>query len=207
MSDNENIERKPVSYSFKFDNEVLKYLATLLEANLDENTKDGDSIPIDVQLSVALEFLTSGNYKTESGIPESSLYECIDNVIDSLISVAPMCIKFPSKEEFPDVKKQFMSLGIASNTKVGFPDAIGVIDCDYIRLQQPEENEELYKNHKSEYCINVQFVCGPNLEFYNVFAAFPGSFQNSIVWKNSLLRELLEEHNYENSWLLGNYFM
>ena len=65
---------------------------------------------------------------------------------------------------------------------------VGTIDCTHIKIPCPEGvNAELFRNHKGYFSINVQAVCGPNLEIQNIVARWPGTVHDARMFNNSRL--------------------
>jgi hypothetical protein len=55
---------------------------------------------------------------------------------------------------------------------------VDAIVCTHIKIPSPGgENAELFRNRKGYFSINVQAVCGPNLDILNIVARWPGSIQ------------------------------
>ncbi|KAL1436913.1 hypothetical protein MTO96_049210 [Rhipicephalus appendiculatus] len=76
-----------------------------------------------------------------------------------------------------------------------FPGVTGCIDCTHVRIKSPGgEDAEVYRNRKGVFSVNVQVVAGPQLQFFNVVASWPGSVHDSRIFVNSLVRVLCEEH-------------
>ena len=79
-------------------------------------------------------------------------------------------------------------------TIAGMPGVIGCIDCTHIALQMPTHpRPEIFRNRKGYFSLNVQAVCGPKLEFYNIVARWPGSAHDSNIFNNSRLCQELED--------------
>ncbi|KAB0793944.1 hypothetical protein PPYR_13564 [Photinus pyralis] len=141
----------------------------------------------DPGLSDALHFFTTG----EVGDRE----ECILKIASALVGNAPQFIQFPTGGDLIDAQEKFYRLSQSVNEDFGFPNLIGVIDCERVKFVEKEE----------EGSIKVQFVCGPDLQFYNVLAAFTGQCGNVQIWHNSKLRAQLEhQESPDKCWLIGN---
>ena len=60
---------------------------------------------------------------------------------------------------------------------------MGAIDCTHIKIPCPGgENAELFRNRKGYFSINVQAVCGPNLDILNIVARWPGSVHDARIF-------------------------
>lgn len=140
----------------------------------------------DPGLHDALHFFTTGEIGNHK--------ECILKMTSILVAIAPQFIQFPSGEDLIETKEKFYRLSQSVNNDFGFPNIIGVIDCERVKFLQ-----------ESEYSINVQFVCGPDLQFYNVLAAFSGQCENLQIWYNSKLRtQLTQQEDDDKCWLIGS---
>lgn len=139
----------------------------------------------DPGLSDALHFFTTGEVGDRR--------ECILKISSALVGNAPQFIQFPTGDNLVEAQEKFYNLSQSVNDDFGFPNVIGVIDCECVKFVE-------------EGSIKVQFVCGPDLQFYNVLAAFTGKCENVQIWHNSKLRAQLEEPQESASrcWLIGN---
>ncbi len=63
-------------------------------------------------------------------------------------------------------------------------------------------NQELFRNRKGFFSINVQAVCGPTLEMQYIVARWPGSVHDSRIFNNSRLCAEFEDGRI-NGILLG----
>ena len=49
----------------------------------------------------------------------------------------------------------------------GMPGIIECIDCTHVLIAKPPvEQSEIFRNRKGKFSINVQAVCGPQLQFF-----------------------------------------
>ena len=88
-------------------------------------------------------------------------------------------ITFPKGDVMDQLKLDFRRIYV-------FPSVVGAIDCTNIKISCPGlENGELFKIRKGYFSINVQGVCGRNLEILNMVTCLPGSVHNARVFINS----------------------
>lgn len=67
-----------------------------------------------------------------------------------------------------------------------FPGVVGCVDCTHIPIKNPRrQNGEVFRNRKGWFSINVQIVCGPKMEIYDIVARWPGSVHDSRIFLNS----------------------
>lgn len=98
-------------------------------------------------------------------------------------------IKIPQTEVKQTENRQlFRQVGAARNVN-GLPGIDGAIDCTHIRLTSTRfyEVEEVYRNRKGYFSLNVQAVVGPHMEFLDVVPQWPGSQHDSRIFQNSRL--------------------
>ncbi|XP_028042427.1 putative nuclease HARBI1 [Bombyx mandarina] len=70
--------------------------------------------------------------------------------------------------------------------KNGFPGVIGCIDCTHIPIKNPSRTRgEILRNRKGWFSINVQIVCGLQMEIYDIVVRSPGSVYDSRIFSNS----------------------
>ena len=88
-------------------------------------------------------------------------------------------ITFPEGYVMDQLKLDFWRIYV-------FPSVVGAIDCTHIKISCPGlENGELFKIRKGYFSINIQDVCGRNLEILNIVARLPGSVHDARVFINS----------------------
>lgn len=97
-------------------------------------------------------------------------------------------VKFPSTSaEISQLKRDFYEIG-------NFPGVIGCIDCTHIAIKSPGgENAEVFRNRKGWMSLNVQAVCGPNLQLLDIVIRWPGSAHDSRIFNSSAVKVRLEQ--------------
>ena len=88
----------------------------------------------------------------------------------------------------------------------GMPCIFGCIDGSHIPIVTPEENENQFINRHGYHSINGLFVCGADMSFYYCNAGWPGSVNDSRIFRNSSLQERLESswRPFDGAVLLGD---
>ncbi|XP_015376291.1 PREDICTED: putative nuclease HARBI1 [Diuraphis noxia] len=87
-----------------------------------------------------------------------------------------------------DTKEQFYRIG-------EFPGAIGGIDCTHVPIKSPRgDNAEIYRNRKGWMSLNVQIVCGPKMQIFDIVCRWPGSVHDSRIYNNSRVKLLIESN-------------
>ncbi|XP_032672665.1 putative nuclease HARBI1 [Odontomachus brunneus] len=107
-------------------------------------------------------------------------------------------IKMPSSiEQINRNRTLFRNLGYG-NRAIGLPGVDGAIDCTHVRLTHCRLTniEEVYRNRKGYFSLNVQAIVGLQMEFLDIVPEWPGSqhdsriFQNSRIYMRYIRREL-----------------
>ncbi|XP_043481896.1 putative nuclease HARBI1 [Leptopilina heterotoma] len=121
-----------------------------------------------------------------------SIHE-VTSLID--LNLAKEFVKFPiSRSRRQEISNKFERI-------VGFPGIIGAVDCTFVIMISPSEEEHNHVNRHNQHAKNVQIVCDNELVILNVNAAHAGSSHDSFIWKNSAAREELNRSHVEGqSW-------
>ncbi|KAJ8975441.1 hypothetical protein NQ317_014199 [Molorchus minor] len=107
-------------------------------------------------------------------------------------NLSPEIIKWPN-----DVEKRVSEEHFWEN---GFPNVLGAIDGSHIKIDKPDTDPDSYINRKGYYSIQMQAVCDHTQKILDVFIGYPGSVHDSRVFRNSPLKNNLEEK-------CGQYFL
>ena len=119
---------------------------------------------------------------------QPSVSRIIVEISELLAGYLGIFIKFPNTRELMmGNKRQFFEVA-------GFPDVVGCIDCTHIPIKSPGgAMAEGFRNRKGFMSLNVQVVCGPNLEFLNIVIRWPGSAHDNRIFENSGVMVSFEE--------------
>ncbi|CAI6354786.1 unnamed protein product [Macrosiphum euphorbiae] len=80
----------------------------------------------------------------------------------------------------------------------------GCIDCTHIKIQNPGgPDSEAFRNRKGYFSLNVQVVCGPSMEFFDVVIRWPGSYHDSFIFSGSYANQYFADPTH-NVILLGD---
>ncbi|WAR27215.1 HARB1-like protein, partial [Mya arenaria] len=74
----------------------------------------------------------------------------------------------------------------------GFPNVIGLVDGNHIRINAPYQYKEDYVNRNGYHSINVQMVCDAGFRIQNVVVNWPGSVYDAPIFRQSSLCHDLE---------------
>ncbi|KAJ1162620.1 hypothetical protein NDU88_003088 [Pleurodeles waltl] len=105
-------------------------------------------------------------------------------------------IIFPRVEDLPTVKGDFYALG-------HIPNIIGAIDGTHVALV-PRRSEQVYRNRKGYYLMNVQMVCLADQYISHVNAKFPGSCHDAYILRKSSIPYVMGPLQRHHVWLLGD---
>jgi len=184
---------------YRFSKDTTMYLVDLVREDLERPTLRSCSLPVIIQLCIALQFYATGTFQQTVGdtlnISQSSVSKIVKAVSVALARKREQFIKFDT-DDIHGRKQDFYQLA-------EFPNCIGAIDCTHIKISKPQEDPELYINRKGYYSINVQAVCDAKLKFTDVVARWPGSVHDSRVFNESAIKESFE-NGAHNGLLLGD---
>ncbi|XP_049524227.1 putative nuclease HARBI1 [Dermacentor silvarum] len=175
---------------FRFSKSAVQQLLAMLP--LRDNT-DGRGLPVPplLQLLITLRFYGAGTFQIVTGdlvnVSQPTVSRVIERVSTMIArSLFPALVKFPSASEVSGGMQAFYRIG-------KFPGVSGCIDCTHVPIKSPGgDHAEVYRNRKGYFSINVQGITGPDLQFYDVVASWPGSAHDSRIFDCSRARVLYE---------------
>nr|XP_046482675.1 putative nuclease HARBI1 [Neodiprion pinetum] len=177
---------------FRFSKDGIMYgILPRIEAALVSANNCGLPIPPVMQLLICLRFYATASFQLVNGdlmtISQSTVSRIIHRVSAQIASLIHAIIKIPSTEAAMIANRDlFRQLG-ARREGIGLPGVDGAIDCTHIRLCHTKfaDLQEVYRNRKGYFSLNVQAVVGPNMEFLDVVLEWPGSNHDSRIFQNS----------------------
>uniref|UniRef100_A0A914W3M1 DDE Tnp4 domain-containing protein n=1 Tax=Plectus sambesii TaxID=2011161 RepID=A0A914W3M1_9BILA len=136
--------------------------------------------PTRIQVVAALRFYATGTFQLMVGdymhLSKASICRIVRDVSYALARMMNQFIHFPANTQ--TTKERFFDIA-------HIPNVVGAIDCTHVRVTVPKENQIFYVNRKRYHSINVQEICGPNREFYNIIAKYSGSTHDSRIFAQS----------------------
>ncbi|CAH4033101.1 unnamed protein product [Pieris brassicae] len=85
-----------------------------------------------------------------------------------------------------------------------FPKVVGVVDCMHVRIDSPRHDIGAeFRNPQGQFSLNVQAICDADLKIMNI-AWQSGSYNDTVVFDNSPLKDEFESGHYKDCWLLGD---
>lgn len=181
----DNYDNDQFRSRFRLTKDGFRALLDLIRDKLSAPNERGRPIPADIQVLLTLRFYATGTFQVAcgdlSGISQPSASRIIKCVSVAIAGLKNQYICFPPVDMLNVVQLDFWRIA-------EFPGVVGAIDCTHVKIPCPGGvNAELFRNRKGYFSINVQAVCGPNLEIQNIVARWPGSVHDARIFDNSRL--------------------
>ena len=156
---------------------VLGQLKPFLEPRGEPN--DMRHAPLRRRLLAVLVLFHTGcrqvDFSLNTGIPQSSISEWVDEIIGGLEIISPNFVFLPdTPEQLAEIATGFEHWG---NSRL--PMCVGAIDGTHIPVRSTDISYINCKGYKS---INMQCVCDNNLMIRDVFGGFSGNMSDKIVF-------------------------
>lgn len=178
---------------FRFSKESILYgILPKIEENLTKINNRGLPISPAMQLLICLRFYASANSQVvledTIAVSQPTVSRIILRVSALLASLIGETLKMPvTQERINENNKLFRNLGYGDGA-IGLPGIDGVIDCTHVRLTHTNQGlNEIFRNRKGYFSLNVQTVIGPRMEFLDIVPEYPGSQHDSRIFENSRL--------------------
>ncbi len=195
----EAMSAEVIKENYCFCKETLRDITHEIHRILQRATQRSCSLPVLLQVMVALRFFATGGYYHLVGrsekVSKSSVCKCVHTVAAALVQLTPRFVKLPSTAELPAVKDAFEKKGRAGRWG-GIPGIVGAVDGTLIHIKRPGDNTLDYICQKGFPAINVQCICGPDNVIYQSSCRWPGSMGNSRMFTASSAVQLFEDGEY-----------
>ena len=157
---------------------------------------------VEIKLLAFLRYLSTGSFMEVCGdlleISKASTFNYIHEVIDLMCRMKDDMIKFPHHNQFSNIEARFRS-------KKRFPGVIGCVDGSQIEIWvRNSEIRETFRNRKGFLSLNIQAVCGPDCEIYDLVTEWPGSAHDSRVFNQSQICARFNNGEFGQYHLLGD---
>nr|XP_012224567.1 PREDICTED: putative nuclease HARBI1 [Linepithema humile] len=177
---------------FRFSKESILYgILPKIEQYLTKINNRGLPVSPAIQLLVCLRFYASSSFQMVIGdtvaLSQPTISRIVFRVSALLASLIKESIKMPTSQERKNENYQLFRILGYGNGAIGLPGIDGAIDCTHIRLTHTRFHriDEVYRNRKGYFSLNVQTVVGPRMEFLDVVPEYPGSQHDSRIFQNS----------------------
>ena len=131
----------------------------------------GIPVPPHLQVLITRRYLATGNHQLTVSdcydVSQPSVSRFCSRVTRAIARMSHDVIRIPTPNDTVKVMEDFMLIA-------GMPGVCGCIDCTHIIIKRPSgDRTEAFRNWKGTFSLNVQAICGPQLQFYNVVARWP----------------------------------
>lgn len=191
---------------FRLNKDLVTYLFQELQQHMGNHARIS-RINYQQRILITLRFYATGNYQRGIGqeyllaVSQPIVSRSVEEVSRVLVlHFANDWIQFPDDVTKNANKREFFQY-------CGIPGIIGAIDCTHVKIVAPSQEEHAYLNRKGYHSINVQLICDTHLNISNVNARFPGSCHDSYIWRQSIIKNILQQNfqnGEQNTWLLGD---
>lgn len=186
--------------NYRFDRESIFEITRKISAIIGRSNRGHNISPL-ISVLTALKFFANGSsirtIAEQFGVAKTTVASIIHSVARAISVEYRATINFADNQEnLRERKSKFKEIA-------GFPNVIGAIDGTLIPIQRPSTNEHLYVCRKNFHAINLLAVCDADLIFLFVNCKYPGSANDSFIFRDSVLISFLSEGRC-NGVLLGD---
>ncbi|KAH8035853.1 hypothetical protein HPB51_010605 [Rhipicephalus microplus] len=180
-------------FLFRFRFTKASVIAIMSELQLKKNTdRRGTPLPPLLKVLITLRFYNTGAMQTVVGdlvrVSQQYVSRCVWEITQVIcLRLFPKYVRLPDAADANAVMARFYAIGL-------FPGVTGCIDCTHVPIVSPgDENAEVFRNRKGYFSLNVPAITGPELQFFDVVASWPGSVHDSRIFTNSRVMALYEQ--------------
>ncbi|XP_041041196.1 putative nuclease HARBI1 [Carcharodon carcharias] len=166
------------------------------------NCVGGHTMPVELKVSVALNFFASGSFQASAGdlcgMSQAAANHCFKVFIDAIFRSVHEFISF-SVDNTSEANRARGYAAIA-----GFPKVQGIIACTHVAIKAPMGQPGAYVNGKNFHLTNVQLVCNYRQRMIQVCARYHGSCHDSYLLRHSQVSGMFCTPESLDDWLLGD---
>lgn len=118
----------------------------------------------------------------------STVFDCVDEVVEALVVRVGEYIKLPANEE----EMRAVAHGFST---YGYPNVYGAIDGTFINVVVPADHKTDYFTRKYTTSINLTCLCDSKKRILNLTAGFSARCHDSNIFKSSSLGRLILNEN------------
>uniref|UniRef100_UPI00398F418E putative nuclease HARBI1 n=1 Tax=Pristiophorus japonicus TaxID=55135 RepID=UPI00398F418E len=168
-------------HRLRFRKDIIRQLCNFLQPDLQSQTWLRLALSIATKLTIALNFYTTGSFQSAtvdiSNISQFAAHHSIRQVTDAFYKRRDY-ISFPmSREKQLEWQTGFVRIA-------GFPRVQSTIDCTHVALRVPQNNPEMFRNHKGFHTLNV-LVCNHHRKIMAVDVRYPGSNHDAFLLRQT----------------------
>lgn len=179
-------------HNMRVTKKTFDYILTIVKEHYTAIHRGG-FVPLDPKsaLCICLWYLGSkSTYKNIGeifGIAPSTVFECVQKVVNILCKSTDRFIKWPSEEEITENEKGFKTIA-------GIPGVIGAIGKCHIEIRNPSDAHPKYLNRASTHSLLLVAVCDVNKKFMYMHSGIPGSTPEEEIFKSvSLYSNIIDD--------------
>ena len=168
------------------------YIIGILTPRLTHSTNRSCSIPVHLQVLIALEFYATGCFQITVGdvihVDQSTVSRVIKAVSISIAEKRRQFIKFPqSDREIMDAMESF-------HATANFSHVVGAIDGTHVKISNPGGEDALrFINRKGWFSINCQATCSADMLITNIVAHWPASTHDARIFAESRIKNMFDD--------------
>ncbi|XP_066590580.1 putative nuclease HARBI1 [Prorops nasuta] len=189
---------------YRFTKEAVLYVLLPIVKNSVEDNTNSRGLPISTteKLLIALRYYGSNCFQNISGDLRKISQQIVSDIVKEIsiifAEVVDKFIYFPRNND-DKIRNMDEFYNIAS-----FPYISGTIDCTHIAIKNPGNvYGEVFRNRKGWFSLNVQVVCGSQLNIMDIVIRHPGSAHDALIFDRSTVRARFENDELDGI-LLGD---
>uniref|UniRef100_A0A8D8T1Z5 Putative nuclease HARBI1 n=1 Tax=Cacopsylla melanoneura TaxID=428564 RepID=A0A8D8T1Z5_9HEMI len=169
---------------------------------LEPRTNRSRSLNAEEQILLTLHWLGTGAQQHAIGDMHGVSKATVGRVAEKVIATINNTL-FDEVVRWPD---DMVSVIGKFHDVAGMPTVVGCVDGTLINIDAPVENEEQFVDRHGAHSINCMACVGPDRQFFNVSACWPGSVHDARVLRRSNMCADFEEgwRPYPNGIILGD---
>lgn len=186
-----NISPNRSKQLLRFEDESVNFIADYFLNDDVENR--GGALTKREKIEIFLRYLSDPGFQSgvavDIGVHRTTVCKTFSQVMDKILEKSHHWITFPrTVEELNNARNEW-------GARFRIPTAIGALDCTHIEIKKPTYFRDEYVNRKGRTTINVQATCDASEKFTSVDAQWPGSVQDSRIWRQSVIQQTLRQYD------------
>jgi hypothetical protein len=155
-----------------------------------EMTRLRRPVPADKRLAIALTYFATGAPLAVI----ANNYSCgLSTVRNIVLEVSNIIFNMFDIKGLPDTPDGLKKLSLEFEQMGGFPNVVGCIDGSHIPIMKPNAYGAEYFCYKKFFSIVLLAICDHKKRFLSFSVGYPGKFSDGGVYKESGMRETVNE--------------